>query len=296
MTITMLLGAGFAIGILLLMRGLVPPRTDLAVAVGQWEVARRHASRPAAGGSGVPGRIGRWVADEFAKRGVEFHQLRPDLAITGRSLEEHFAAMTATTAAALLVPGTLGVFAEVVDAGIGFTIPLAAGVIFAAIVVFGSHRQLHLDAEAMRAELRRALGTYLDLVHMSLAGGRGVPEALPTSADIGTGWAFELIGDTISRARRTGETPWHALGDLGATVGLQELVDLASSLTLVGDNGAKVRASLAARAGTLRRRQLADAHADADTADDSMRVTQIVLAAGFMILLGYPAVMNVLAS
>jgi tight adherence protein C len=283
MTITMLLGVGFALGIVLLVRGLVPPRTDLAFAVGRWEVARRHASRPGAGGSGLQGRIGRWVADEFAKRGVEFGQLRPDLAITGRSLEEHFAAMTVTTAAALLVPAALGVFAEVAGISIGFMIPLVAGVIFALIAVVGSHRQLHVDAEAKRGELRRALGTYLDLVHMSLA-------------DIGTGWAFELIGDTISRARRTGETPWRALGDLGATLGLQELVDLAASLTLVGDNGAKVRASLAARAGTLRRRQLADAHADADAADDSMRITQIVLAAGFMILLGYPAVMNVLAS
>lgn len=296
MTITMLIGAGFGIGVLLLIRGLAPPRTDLAVAVGRWEVARRHASRPTPSQLGVQGRIGRWVADEFAKHGTDFGRLRPDLAITGRTLEEHFASMVATGAAALLVPGLLGILAEVVGAGIGLTIPLIAGLIFAAIVLVAAHRQLHIDAEAKRGELRRALGTYLDLVHMSLAGGRGVPEALPSSADIGTGWAFELIGDTISRARRTGETPWSALGDLGATVGLQELVDLAASLTLVGDNGAKIRASLAARAGTLRRRQLADAHADADAADDSMRVTQIVLAAGFMILLGYPAVMNVLAS
>lgn len=296
MTAMVLLGASVGIGILLLVRGLVPPRTDLAVAVGRWEVARRHASRPTPNRPGLRARIGRWVADEFAKHGTEFPQLRTDLAITGRTLEEHFAAMVATAAGGLLLPGLLGLFAATVGIGIGFVIPLVAGVVCAALAIVAGQQKLHADADAKRVELRRALGTYLDLVHMSLAGGRGVPEALPTSADIGTGWAFELIGDTISRARRTGDTPWRALGDLGETVGLQELVDLASSLTLVGDNGAKIRASLASRAGTLRRRQLADAHADADAADDSMRITQIILAAGFMILLGYPAVMNVLAS
>jgi len=56
-----------------------------------------------------------------------------------------------------------------------------------------------------------------------------------------------------------------------------------------------VRASLAARSGTLRRRQLAEAAAKAAKNDDSMRVSQLLLAAGFMILIGYPAVLNVMA-
>ena len=99
-------------------------------------------------------------------------------------------------------------------------------------------------AATRRADLRRALGCYLDLVAMSLAGGRGIPEALPTAAAVGSGWAFELLGSTVATARSTGSTPWEALGRLGEETGLPELQDLGSALALVAHDGAKVRESL----------------------------------------------------
>lgn len=298
MSTFVLLGAMIGLGVVLIVRGLVPPRTDLAVAVGRWEVARRHATRTTGTvGPGLRERIGRWVGDELAKRGTEIPAtLRGDLAITGRSREAHFTGLLVTALVGLLIPAGLGVFAALLGLGLGFTVPLLAGIVVAGVLVAATSRQVHVEAEARRDELRRALGTYLDLVSMSLAGGRGVTEALPTSAAIGTGWAFELIGDTVTSARRRGITPWAALGDLGAEYGLQELTDLSAALGLVGDSGAKVRQSLGARAGTLRRRQLADARAEADQGDDDMRITQIVLAIGFLIFIGYPAVMNILAA
>jgi tight adherence protein C len=130
---------------------------------------------------------------------------------------------------------------------------------------------------------------------MSLAGGRGIPEALPTSARIGTGWAFELLQDTLEHARYVGTSPWAALADLGERTGMSELTDLGGALLLVADDGAKVRASLTARASTQRRRQLAEAEGEADKADQSSEMAQVVLAVGFVLFLGYPAVVNVLA-
>jgi tight adherence protein C len=62
-------------------------------------------------------------------------------------------------------------------------------------------------------------------------------------------------------------------------VGVQELCDLAGSLTLVGDHGAKIRDTLSARASTLRRRQLADAEGKAGEADQSV-LAQLLLALG----------------
>jgi len=40
----------------------------------------------------------------------------------------------------------------------------------------------------------------------------------------------------------------------------------------------------------MRRRQLADAEGQAGQADQSMRLAQVLLAFGFLILVGYPAV------
>jgi tight adherence protein C len=70
-------------------------------------------------------------------------------------------------------------------------------------------------------------------------------------------------------------------------VGVQELCDLAGSLTLVGDHGAKD--TLSPRASTLRRRQLADAEGKAGEADQSV-LAQLLLALGVLILIGFPAV------
>lgn len=295
MTAALLVGAVFGLGVLLLVRGLVPPRTDLAAAVGRWELARVQASRPRGMSLTRSERTGRWIIDQLARHGVDLGTLRPDLQITGRTPEAWLGRALLSVVVGLLLPSIIGAVATAAGIGLGFTIPLIAGLALAVIAGALEVAQLRNEAREKRAELLQALATYLDLFSMCLAGGRGVPEAMVTSARIGRGWAFELIQDTITQARRTGVTPWQALGDLGEDVGLHELVDLGSALTLVGDSGARVRASLMARAGTLRRRQLAEAAADAIKADDSMRVSQLLMAAGFMVLIGYPAVINVLA-
>jgi len=73
-----------------------------------------------------------------------------------------------------------------------------------------------------------------------------------------------------------------------------ELTELAASLTLAGTEGAKVRASLAAKATSLRNRQLADAETTAQAATERMSLPLVLLFAGFLLLIGYPAVVHVL--
>lgn len=296
MTAAVVLGLAFGAAVLLFARAAFPPRQDLAVTLGRWEVARRHAGRARSDNPTYRDRIGLWVSDEFAKRGTEFPRQRTDLAITGKTLEEHISGMVVTAIVGFFAPTLLSVFARAIGLNFGFVIPVVVGLLIAGLTIIGANAQLRTEADEKRDELRRALGTYLDLVSMSLAGGRGVPEALPTSAAIGTGWAFELIGDTINNARRIGDTPWKALGDLGERVGLQELKDLSAALSLVGDSGAKIRASLQARSATLRRRELADAATDASNASESMGVANILLAFGFLALIGYPAAAIILST
>jgi Flp pilus assembly protein TadB len=157
------------------------------------------------------------------------------------------------------------------------------------------HLQLRRDAAARRREFRHALGSYLDLVAMSLAAGRGAAQALAETAALSGNWVFRAIGDTLTTARLSGTNHWRGLGELGERLAVGELRDLAASLALVGDHGARIRETLTARAATLRRRAVSDAEGEAAAADQGMRIAQVLLALGFLVLIAYPAVAAVLA-
>ena len=150
------------------------------------------------------------------------------------------------------------------------------------------------EASRQRAGFRHALAAYLDLIVISLAGGAGIEAALTYSAAAGEGWAFTRLRATLESAQLTRRPPWQTLGQLGTELGITELAELAASVTLAGTEGARVRASLAAKATGLRTRQLADAEAAAQAATEKMSLPLALLFAGFLALIGYPAVVHVL--
>ena len=128
---------------------------------------------------------------------------------------------------------------------------------------------------------------------MNLAGGRGVPEALSAAAGVSQGWGMVRLRETIENARLQGITPWAALGRLGDDMKVEELRDLAAALALVAEDGAKVRDSLTARAASMRQRELADSEGRAQERSQSMLVAQLLLAAGFLVFLIYPALSGI---
>ena len=297
MTLGLLLGAALGGSLCLLVYALVPPRPALASVVGRWE--RQRAQQAAVIEQGVDqdsrqGRFGRWLVARLAQRGVTLERLRADLELIDSSLEQHLVRKTTYGLLGLLLPTILTATVMAVGVSPPLTVPAIGGLVLGALLFWVPDLSVVQAAERRRHELRRALSCYLDLVAMSLAGGRGVPEALPTTARIGSGWAFGLLRSTIDRARLVGDTPWAALAELGKRTGMQELQDLGGALMLVADDGAKVRQSLTARASTQRRRQLAEAEGAAAKADQSMEMAQVVLFVGFLLFLGFPAVVAVL--
>ena len=86
---------------------------------------------------------------------------------------------------------------------------------------------------------------------------------------------------------------WAALGDLGARLDVVELGQLASSASLVDTEGARIRDSVAAQAETLRAAQLAEVEASAESATERMSVPVVVLLAGFVLFIAYPAVHSI---
>jgi len=149
-------------------------------------------------------------------------------------------------------------------------------------------------AARVREEMRQGLSAFLDLTVVSLAAGCGVEQALTHAAGTGTGAMFGRLRRAIATASATRGSVWNTLADLGGEIGVPELRELAASVALAGTEGARVRASLAAKAATIRARLVADAEAQAQAATERMSLPVVALFAGFLVFVGYPAVAAVL--
>jgi Flp pilus assembly protein TadB len=277
----------------------MPPRVNLVSAVAGWDRSRARSTRiqriGVSTGESVRGRLVRWIADQVARRGTSTVRLTQDLTATGQTLEE---CLTRTvTLAGIGLAGPPVILTLLNAAGLG--LPYLLGPILGAALMVGMvlvvRQEVSDLARRRRAEFRRTLSIYLDLVAMSLQAGRGHAEALPASAAIGTGWAFAQIQDAIEGARFAGITAWEALGQLGERIGMRELTDLEAALRLASDDGAKVRATLIARAQTLRAARIADAEAAAARATESMKFALIVMVFAFLSYELYPSVARLFA-
>ncbi len=191
--------------------------------------------------------------------------------------------------------GTLAAVALAgVQVGTGGGVPVWLALAATVALFIGPDLQVRAVATARRRDMRRVLAAYLDWVGCCLAGGRGVPEALRLSARIGHSPALDRIRAAVDGAATLGTTPWQALGELGERTGVDELRDLAAPLGLVAEEGAKVRASLLARAETMRQRELAELEATAGIRSQTMILAQVPLFVAFLIYLIYPALTRVL--
>ena len=277
----------------------VPPRADLAGAVRRWDSARARETRIQRIGAPrvttIGGKAQDWLSEQVLRRAKDGKGLTQDLAVTGGTVEQYVGKTTTLVLLGFFGPVVILGFFNAIGLGIPLVFGPATGAVVAAAMLVVTRQELTEKAKKRRAEFRRTLSVYLDLVAMSMQAGRGHAEALPASAAIGTGWAFTHLQDAIDGARFSGTTPWHALGQLGDRFGIRELTDLDSALTLANEDGAKVRATLVARAETLRAERIADAEAAAAQATESMRFALIVMVFAFLSYELYPSVARLFA-
>ena len=288
LVLVMLVGAVVGAGLLLLVSLFDRAPVSGPAGLAQIDARRERGARTASltadrrhGDESVRMRkVGAGLSDLLAARGVKLSSsITANLGIVGQSRE--------TFLARTLLAALVGMFGTPV-------VPIWLAVLGAALGALLPWAQLNRDADARRRDFRHVVSSFLDLVAMNLAGGRGVPEALQSATAISDGWAMVRIRDTLEAARLQGTTPWTALGQLGDDVDVDELRDLAAALALVAEDGAKVRDSLSARASSMRRKELADAEGRAAAQSQSMLVAQLLLCVGFLLFLTYPAVARVL--
>jgi Flp pilus assembly protein TadB len=144
-------------------------------------------------------------------------------------------------------------------------------------------------AVARRDGFRHALSSYLDLVNVVLAGGAGIETALRAAADAGDGWAFTELRAALDRAQFTRVSPWDVFNDMGDELGIPELSELSASARLAGEQGARVKSSLVAKAASLRGHEMARIEAAAQSASERMAIPTVLLFTAFIVFIGYPA-------
>jgi len=290
MTGALLLGIAAGGGLMLLATGFLPARVPLDRALDRLDtpaVRERTDDRWWVQALGAP------LVDTGIGHAVT-QSVRRDLRIIGRTTAEHLARCVALVGVALLwAPVTFGLMA-VGGVPVSWVLPLWVSLVLSAAAAVVPTLAVRAEATERRRSFRHALGCFLDLVAVRLAGGAGVDSALAGSAAAGEGWAFSELRQALSEARLRGEPSWNGLAELGEQIGIGELQELAASAGLAGDEGARVRVSIAEKARSIRTRGLADAEGAAQAASERMSLPVVLLMTGFIVFLGYPAVAQVL--
>jgi len=302
-TEALLIGALTGLALFLAIFALIPRRVSLSRRIAAFDASRAAPMRARSASdtdeseeTALTRRLGTALERFCAEQGWQFPSLRASLRLTGKSFEAFLGTKVLLGIFGFVFPVFLLTGLKLLGVHLSIIIPVWVGLVFAAVFFFLPDLELRSEVSKRRRDFRHAIGAFLDLVAMNLSGGRGVPEALMAASEIGEGWAFYRIRDALTNARLTGQTPWQALGLLGEDVQVDELRDLAGALSLVAEDGAKVRESLTARAVSLRRRELADLEGQAAERSQSMLVAQMVMAGAFLVFLMYPAVQVLLNS
>ena len=300
MITALVLGAGTGFGVWLVVRGLFPSRASLADALAQLKRVPQAAPvlAPVSDG-GIAAQLGRPVAEALGHLGAGWlvpGRIRQDLAVLDRSAERHLAEKVTLCLVRLLVVTAMAALLAFGGAHVPLALPVWGALVLGVCGFVVPDLGIHTDANRRRRDFRHALSSFLDLVVVALAGGGGVESALSDAASIGAGWPFAYLRRALDQARLAREAPWTALGRLGTELGVDELSELAASVALAGTEGAKVRSSLAAKATSLRTHQLAEAETADQAASERMSLPVVLLFAGFLFFIGFPAVERVLHS
>lgn len=156
--------------------------------------------------------------------------------------------------------------------------------------------RLRKSASRARIEMDMTVAVFLDLVNVLVAGGAGIETAMLAAAAAGDGRSFQRIRLALATAQGTRSSYWDTLRTLGTEAGVVSLVDVAHSVQLAGEQGARIRLTLAAKAKALRSSNLARIEHDAEERTELMGLPIVLMFLGFVLLIGYPAFVSTIGA
>lgn len=185
--------------------------------------------------------------------------------------------------------------AALIAAGLVAGSPLPWLLVPTAAVLFGWRviADLRMRARRRKAELRRAVNDFVQLLAVALTTNRSVEDAVAFAADAGDGFGFELLRQTIDTAQPMGLSVWDALGAMADTYDLDQLRGLATSLQRQAGVGVSVAATIRTEASAMRARQLAEITDRADKANANLSLPTMGMVFGMVLFLAYPVMQQI---
>lgn len=278
------------VGVLVVIRGLFPPRPSLKDYLATPDA--NTASTSGMAFRSMWGRVGLWLVRAVQRDKLE-HSLKADLAVTETDLEtfaiDKLNAAIGTAAILSLIGWLLGWASSIVAVAILVVAGFAIGFLL-------PDMEISSKAARRRDEFREALTAFVSLVAVCISGGGGVNSAMSDALQVGGDWTFRMLREAFDASILMGEDVWTGFDRLGRELGVEELIELAGALGLAGTSGARVTETLKARAEASRDKERQLVLTAAEKKSERMNIPVAVLAFSWMVFVGYPALAGLIGS
>ncbi len=286
-----LLGGGVGIGLMILVRAFRNRNTDLEVLAGTLTSSGRSVAQLDQPDDGSTGRTSKsWSVGLLNSFGVgDLELTRSRLRVVDKSIEQHAFEKLTAAVAGFTFPL---IFMLMLILG-GIQPPILLLFVASLVLAVGGFLYPELPLKDLVVERRRsfrhALGSYLELVCVMLAGGAGTQTALAAAAESGAGWPFVELRRAIDRAAATNRPVSELFEELSAELGVDDLRDLSASLSLAGGHGARVKESLIAKSDAMRHSLATDFEGMAETQTEKMIIPVAIMTLGLTLFVGFAA-------
>ncbi len=298
----LLAGALAGLGLMLIVRELLPSHPELGSALARLDVVTVRAHRDWAAAdayrqrrSQIEQRLAAWLLRRLTTT-LGLRIPRRELDLVGDTAEAFVLRKVGMGLLGLLTPPVLALAMGLAGLWLPFLMPVGGSLVFAGLLFYAPDLDLRRKAADARGEFRRAVCSYIDLVGLERLADAGSVEALERAAEIGQGWVFTRIRESLLHAQLSGDPPWRGLTTLADELGVPELGDVADIVSLSGEDGAAVYDTLRARASSLRTAILSQHAARANQDSEKMVVPVALLGLVFLALLTFPAFARIMFS
>ena len=281
--IAALAGATLVLGFLVVLRGAFPQKATLAERLAEFSEVELQGTRNAEDSLFL--QLAKMLLETV--KGDDIVNLRADLEVTNTSFDDFAQEKARAGLAAGLCVTLVANLIGFISGGVPL---LIVGFMAGSLGYIAPDFELKKKAKARRLEFSRALTAFITLIGSSISGGGGVTTAMRDAVAMGNGWVFDKLRNALDEAALSGTSSWHALDALGSKLQVPALIELAGSLTLAGNSGARVTETLHSRAEASRAKELAETRSDAEAKSSTLGLPVGLMLLGWVIFLGFPAI------
>ncbi|MCX4673645.1 hypothetical protein OG453_44625 [Streptomyces sp. NBC_01381] len=295
-TPALLSGALVGVGVLVVVRALVPARPRLG------QVLRRTHQPAAVPTHALPADGGRGAvwAERIGTRLLQTESVASRLPVTDLKLLQMSPAQLLGRCAlyalvGLLLPQWFLLLVTLVGAHLPLAVPALASLVIAAFFAFKCIDDVKDKAKARREEYRYTSASLLERISLARSAEAGATEALMRAASFGDGPAAVRIREALDDARLSGISLWTALEQLGDELGVPELSRPAHILALAAEERASVSRTLESQTVAQRKALLSDRKAEANEATEKMVIPALMVGFLMIVFIAAPSFVRIMS-